>query len=206
MQSPFDFIVRPEGGTRYANVKKVGDVNLITSSSQEDHRVSNRVGIVVEVPVGYDGPIHRGDKLIVHHNVFKFYYDMHGNQRSSRSYFKDDLFFVGEGQYYLYGRDDKWVAVDPYCFVEPIESTDYYIHKPHTLEPLIGRVLYTNKQLIQNGIFAGSVVCFTPESEYEFSIDSKLCYRMKTSDIAIILDDGPQFNKGAKAQDYQVSA
>jgi hypothetical protein len=36
----------------------------------------------------------KGDTLLVHHNVFKFYNDIKGVERSGRSYFMDDLFFI----------------------------------------------------------------------------------------------------------------
>jgi hypothetical protein len=67
MKSPYMFIVRPQDGKRYANIND----GLIVSASQEDHRFSNRVAEVVEVPINYDGPIKTGNLLLVHHNVFK---------------------------------------------------------------------------------------------------------------------------------------
>ena len=35
-----------------------------------------------------------GDTLLVHHNVFKFYYDMYGREKSGRSFLKENLFLV----------------------------------------------------------------------------------------------------------------
>ena len=94
MRSPYNFIVKPNKGRRYDNVKEVGGIDLIVSSSQEDHTVSNRYATVVETPIGYDGEIQKGDTLLVHHNVFKYYYDMKGRQKSGKSYFMDDLFLA----------------------------------------------------------------------------------------------------------------
>jgi hypothetical protein len=62
MKSPYMFIVRPKDGKRYANVKD----GLIVSSSQEDHRFSQRIAEVVELPINYDGPVKVGDLLLVH--------------------------------------------------------------------------------------------------------------------------------------------
>ena len=42
MRSPFHFIVEPVGGSRYDNVKSIGGMDFITSSSKEDHKASNR--------------------------------------------------------------------------------------------------------------------------------------------------------------------
>ena len=51
MRSPFNFIVRPYNGRRYDNIKKIGGIDFITSSSQEDHTVSNRYATVVATPI-----------------------------------------------------------------------------------------------------------------------------------------------------------
>ena len=57
MKSPFSFIVEPYNGRRYDNIKKIGDVNLIISSSKEDHTVSNRFAKVISTPINYEGEI-----------------------------------------------------------------------------------------------------------------------------------------------------
>jgi len=85
MKSPFSFIVEPYNGRRYDNIKKIGDVNLIISSSKEDHTVSNRFAKVISTPINYSGEIVPGDILLVHHNVFKFYNDMKGVEKSGKS-------------------------------------------------------------------------------------------------------------------------
>ncbi len=110
MRSPFYFIVRPVNGRRYDNIKTLGDVEMITSVSQEDHMSSNRFAEVISTPSGYDGPISEGDTLLVHHNVFKIYYDMKGRERSGFSFLKDDTFFVDEDQFFLYLHVGEWLS------------------------------------------------------------------------------------------------
>ena len=78
MKSPYCFIVKPLDGKRYNNTKSIGGIDLVVSTSQEDHTVSNRIGIVVSTPIGYEGEITEGDLLLVHHNVFKYYNDIKG--------------------------------------------------------------------------------------------------------------------------------
>jgi hypothetical protein len=85
MKSLTDFIVKPKNNKRYSNTKNIGGVDFVVSSSQEDHKFSNREAVVLETPLGYSGPIKKGDTLLVHHNVFKFYNDMYGRQKSGRS-------------------------------------------------------------------------------------------------------------------------
>jgi hypothetical protein len=100
MKSPFYFIVKPYNDKRYDNTKKIGNVNFITSTSKEDHTSSNRYAIVVETPINYTGPVKPGDTLLVHHNVFKYYNDMQGREKSGKSFFKDDLFFIDNDQFF----------------------------------------------------------------------------------------------------------
>lgn len=187
MRSPFNFIVKPESGTRYNNTKEIGGIDLIVNTSEEDHKFSNRHAIVVEVPNKYDGPIRPGDTLLVHHNVFKFYNDMKGRQKSGRSFFRDDVFLIDEDQFFLYKQDGKWHTYDRYCFVKPIPATESYIKKPFTNEPLMGEMVYPNAYLVSQGIRPGDKVCFKPDSEYEFEVDGEKLYRMYDHQITMVL-------------------
>ena len=88
MKSPFSFLVKAYNERRYDNIKKVGGIDLVTSVSKEDHVSSNRFAVVEETPINYCGPIKKGDTLLVHHNVFKYYYDMRGREKSGKSFLK----------------------------------------------------------------------------------------------------------------------
>ena len=92
MQSPLFFIAKPEQGKRYNNTVDWDGIDIITSTSEEDHKFSNRRAEVMEVPVGYDGPIKIGDTLLVHHNVFKYYNDMRGRRKSGKSFLRMTYF------------------------------------------------------------------------------------------------------------------
>jgi len=187
MRSPFNFIAKPINGKRYDNTKEIGGIELIVSTSQEDHKFSNRYAEVVELPLEYNGPVAVGDTLLVHHNVFKFYNDMRGNQKSGRSFFKDDLFFIEPDQFFMYKRGSTWNAYDKYCFIKPIDAIDSYVKKPFTDEPLMGIVKYSNEYLMSKGIFSNDKVCFQPDSEYEFTVDGEKLYRMFDHQITIKL-------------------
>lgn len=187
MQSPFYFITKSINGKRYNNTKDIGGIEFITSTSEEDHKFSNRYAEVIEVPIDYEGPIRKGDTLLVHHNVFKFYNDIKGVQRSGKSFFKDDLFFVDDEQFFMYKQEEEWYAYDRYCFVKPVPITESYIFKPFSEEPLIGEMVYPNGYLHDRGIKKGDRVCFRPDSEYEFDIDGEKLYRMYDHQITIKL-------------------
>jgi hypothetical protein len=187
MKSPFYFIAKPVKGKRYDNTKDISGVEILVSTSEEDHKFSNRFAEVVELPLGYSGPISAGDILLVHHNVFKFYNDIKGRQKSGKSFFKDDLFFIETEQFYMYKRSSIWNAYDRYCFVKPIPAKDSYIKKPFSEEPLMGIMKYPNEYLISRGINEGDAVCFSPDSEYEFDVDGEKLYRMYDHQITVKL-------------------
>ena len=50
---------------------------------------------------------------------------------------------------------------------------------------LVGELVYSNDYLRSLGVTEGDVVGFTPESEYEFNIENKKLYRIKSNDINI---------------------
>ena len=185
MRSPTDFIVRPRNGKRYDNIKKIGGIDFITSTSKEDHKSSNRFAEVVSTPISYDGDIKPGDTIVVHHNVFKYYYDMRGRQKSGRSFLKDDLFLIDPYQYYLYDSGDGWKCDDRFCFVKPIPKQDFYLDVPGKYQPLFGELKYINKKLLSFGLEQGDIVSFKPDSEYEFNIDGDLLYRVSSDWITM---------------------
>lgn len=185
MKSPFYFVVRPTNGRRYDNIKKIGSIDFITSTSQEDHTATNRFAEVVSVPNNYTGDISVGDTLLVHHNTFKIYYDMKGQERSGTSFLKDDLFFVDEDQYFMYNHNNEWRTHSKYCFIKPVKTRESYISKGGVYEPLIGVVKYSNDELRDLGVVEGDEVSFEPDSEYEFNIDGEKLYRMFTKNITI---------------------
>ena len=187
MRSPFYFIAKPMKGKRYDNTKEIGGIEIILSTSEEDHKFSNRYAEVVELPLGYEGPILPGDTLIVHHNAFKFYNDIKGRRKSGKSFFKDDLFFIEPDQFFMYKQDGQWKSYDRYCFVKPIPAIDSYIKKPFSEEPLMGIMKYPNEYLLSQGVKAGDIVCFAPESEYEFTVDDEKLYRMYDHQISIMV-------------------
>jgi len=187
MKSPFYFIVKPCNGKRYDNTKKIGDVDFIISNSKEDHTVSNRYAIVQQTPIDYKGNIKPGDTLLVHHNVFKYYNDMKGKERSGKSFFQDDLFFIDYDQFYMYKQNDEWFCHSKYCMIKPIPKKNHYLKTHQEEEPLMGLVKYPNKYLISKGIIKGTVVYFQPDSEYEYTIDGEKLYRMFDKNITMTL-------------------
>ena len=109
MKSIFDFIVEP-AGQRYNNEVKVGDKSLIINTQSESFKSVNNIARVIATPKAYKTPVKPGDLIMIHHNVFRRFYDIRGEEKNSRSYFKDGLYFVQLNQVYLYKSNEKWKA------------------------------------------------------------------------------------------------
>ena len=182
MRSVYDFIIKPVG-KRYDNEVKVGEHTLITNSSIESFKHVNNIAEVVETPVAFATPIRKGDLIMVHHNVFRVFYDMKGIKKNSRSFLKDDLFFCAVDQVYLYKRKDTWKSFGDRCFVAPVKNKD--LLSTDKLAGLIGILKIGNSSLEESGINPGDIVGFTPNSEWEFVVDNQIMYCMKSNDIVI---------------------
>ena len=101
MKSLYDFIIKPFGD-RYENEIQIGDKTLVLNTKIESFKAVNNLAVVVETPKAFKTNIKKGDIILIHHNVFRVFYDMKGVKKNSRSYFKDDLYFCAIDQIYLY--------------------------------------------------------------------------------------------------------
>jgi hypothetical protein len=182
MKSVFSFIVKPVGD-RYNNKVKVGDKELIINTKIESFKSVNNIAEVVSVPLAYSTDIKEGDLVVIHHNVFRRFYDIKGKQKDSRSYFMDDLYFCDIDQIYLYKHDTEWKSFGDRCFIIPIKNTDYL--KLDKEQSLIGILKYGNSSLKALKINEGDLVGYTPGGEFDFVIDGKRLYCMKSNDIVI---------------------
>ena len=180
MQSIYNFIIKPKN-KRYNNTKQIGDKELLINSEISDYRYISRNGIVLSKPILEHGEIQKGDEVIVHHNVFRRWYDIRGNEQNSKSYYKDNKYFITLDQIFLYKRNNQWHAPEGYCFVKPIKSNDILLNEKEI--PLRGIIKYVDKQL--DNINKEDLVGFTPDSEYEFIVDGERLYRVPTNSISI---------------------
>ena len=180
MQSLFNFIVKPKN-ERYDNKKYIDGQELLLNTEISDHQYVSRVGIVTATPKSEKTEIQVNDEVILHHNVFRRWYDVRGKERNSRSYYKEDEYFVTSDQIFLYKRNGKWQAPKGFCFVKPILSNNILLNEKEV--PLCGIIKYVDKEL--NDIKKEDLVGFTPSSEYEFIVDGERLYRVPTNSISI---------------------
>jgi hypothetical protein len=186
MKGLFNFIISPIDG-RYNNEKKVGDSKLIVNTNIEEFVYINRMATVISIPTAIDTNIKKGDIVVVHHNIFRRWYDVRGNERNSRNYFTEDLYFCPLEQIYLYKQNKEWITNLDYCFIKPVRETDK--SKVEILKQQKGVLKYTNSILTQLDVHKEDVVGFNPMREWEFIIDGQLLYCMKSKDIVIKYDD-----------------
>jgi len=182
MKTIYRFLVKPRE-ERYDNKIKVGDKELITNTRIETFQSVSKRAIVEVVPEYFKTDIQPGDEIIIHHNVFRRFYDMKGKEKNSASFFKDDLFFCDMEQIYLYKKNNEWISNLNYCFVYPILSTDDF--STFKEQSNLGILKYGNSSLEAKGITPGALITFTPNSEFEFIINSDRLYCMKSNDIAL---------------------
>ena len=182
MKSVTNFIIKPKE-TRYNNIKKVGDKDLILNTEIFTHQNVSRNAIVLEVPTVGCTEVRQGDEVIVHHNVFRRWKDIKNREQNSKSFYKEDMYFVTPDQIFAYKRNDVWRAVKGFSFIQPLENTDKFSMDKEA--PLKGVIKHIDPDLMDKDIYLNSLVGFAPNSEYEFIIDGQRLYRVPTNAITI---------------------
>lgn len=181
MQSAINFIVKPKHQL-YANTTTVHGIELTTSTSIEDANDVSREAIVIGLPKTYKGDVQIGDEVIVHHNIFRIFYDNKGEAVQSSFYIRENMFFVDQDLVFLRKKDGQYEGIDDNVFIEPIEETDFWHgtrEKQH-----VGIVKYDNKRLNdEQGIFIGDKIVFRRNCEYRFDLQGEKLYRMSNHRI-----------------------
>jgi len=164
MKSVYNFVVAPIN-SRYNNTKKVGDKELIVNTEIFNHQYVSREAIVKAIPTVGETDIQVGNKVIVHHNVFRRWHNVKGIEKNSRSYFDEETYLVASDQIFLYKRNNTWEPQKGYCFIKPIKSTNKLnVDKE---KPLIGIVKYSDGTVNE-----GDLIGFRPSSDFGLSIPS----------------------------------
>ena len=188
MNSLYDFIVRPLG-KEYSNDINIGGIKLILNTKIESFKFVNNLAVVVSIPLAYKTRVNVGDIIVIHHNVFRTFYDIKGKKKKSRSWFKEDLYFCSLDQVYLYKdkKDDDFKSINNRCFIKPLKSKrKFSVDKE---QKLIGILKIGNSSLEAAGVSEGDLVGYTPYGEYDFIINDERLYCMKSNDIVIKYGD-----------------
>ena len=172
MKAVFDFIVTP---------KEQKQTSFILNTELQNHLFVNRIGVVLSTPINNDTGIEEGDEIVIHHNVFRTFRDIKGKEKKSKSFYKDNLYFVSPNQIYAYKRTTQWKALKGFNFVQPLKENNMFsINKE---KPLVGILKFKDPNL--RGVTEQDLVGFKPESEYEFVLDKMKLYRVSSNSITI---------------------
>ena len=171
-----DFIISPIGD-RYSNSIRVDEKELVLNTEIYNHQYVNRLAKIIATPLLFQSPLNVGDEVIVHHNVFRRWTDVKGREKNSRSYWKEDKYFVSKDQVFLYKNKD-WKAMPGFSFIKPLKSINKYDIENE--RPLIGVVKYSDGTFDKE-----ELIGFRPSSEYEFIINGERLYRVLNKFITI---------------------
>ncbi len=177
MEALYNYIITT--GNRYNNTVDVDGSELIvnTEITERDAYFVNRIGTVTALPRAYESPVDIGDEVIVHHNVFRRWFDMHGKERNSANYIDEDKYSLYQDQVFAYRKPEgEWKAFPGYTFVAPIRERRDEWDTSKELKH-VGTIVYGPEEL------KGLTVGFMPDSEYEFQIGDQLLYRIYLKDI-----------------------
>ena len=177
MKSVYNFVVTPIG-KRYNNAKKIGDKELILNTEIFNHQFVNRLAKVISTPIIGDTDIKPGDIIVIHHNVFRRWHNIRGEEKNSKSYFNESTYLINPDQIFLYKRNKEWITPKGYCFVKPLKTTNQV--NIESEKPLQGIVKYSDGTVKVNDLIG-----FRPGSEYEFIIDGERLYRVLSNLITI---------------------
>ena len=95
MKSIYNFVVKPKG-ERYNNSKQIDGGELIVNTEIYNHQYVNRNATVISTPIIGNTDIRPGDEIIVHHNVFRRWHNVHGEEKNSRSYFDEQTYIISK--------------------------------------------------------------------------------------------------------------
>ena len=177
MKALNSYIIKPKG-ERYNNSVNVDGKSLIVNTEVFNHLHVNREAEIIALPANEESELKVGDTIIVHHNVFRRWHDVKGRERNSKSYFKDDKYFVTKDQIFSFKTNGKWKSMKGFCFVKPIKSIDEFDESKE--RPLMGIVKQSD-----GTVNVGDLVGFRPSSQYEFIIDGERLYRVFSHFITI---------------------
>lgn len=194
MKATIYFLVRVEDS--YNNfVEMDNGEKLSINNSIDDVETINRVGKVIDAPKG--AIVEEGDFLLFHHNICRQSWGLKSKKRPSVFSISPNIFFIPVTEVFMYMKkgEDKWNAVDPFVFIEPIPASSYTLpngieiqeESYYGMKPLVGKVAYPNEQLKSVGVKEGDIIAFQQDSEHRYDLKGNLYYKMRTQDILAIL-------------------
>ena len=181
MRSIYNYIISCDN--RYNNSKQIDNKELILNTEIFNHQHVNRIGIICSTPLANPLNLKEGDKVLLHHNVFRRWHNVKGVEKNSRSYLKEGEYIISQDQIFMYDKGDSWQAVEGFTFVKPLKSTNKY--SLETEKPLIGPLPKINSAnaAIKVVKFASTIV--ETALLKPWSIDSKIFFLNESSSLIL---------------------
>ena len=164
--------------SRSSSKKEIDGKELLLNTEVQNHQYTSRLGVVTALPIASATEINVGDEVILHHNVFRRFRDIRGDEKNSKSYYDENNFFAQPDQIYAYKRKLEWQCVEGFCFIKPlVNKNKFSLNKE---QEAIGIIKYADASFN-----TGELVGFVPGSEYEFNIEGERLYRVPSHRITI---------------------
>ena len=182
--SVYQTLIKPKDDQRYNTTKNIGGGDWVvhTSISDKDGREVNRIGIVTGLPL-IDTQYEIGDEVLVHHNVFRQFWNQKGKLQNSNASLGHNGFSAWIDQIYAFRKPgEEWTMLGDNILVYPVIDEEKVL-VTH-FKPLHGTLAVGNTETSKIGLKPGERLLFTPNSEHKYEVDDKLHYRMRTKDIA----------------------
>lgn len=194
MRATIFFLVEVEQS--YNNYIELSDgTEFAVNNSIDDVESINRVGKIIDAPKGTSAA--PGDMLLFHHNICRDSWGLKSKKRPSVFRIKGNVYYIPYTEVFMIVRQGgtEWEAIDPVVFVEPIPAETTVLPNGLAIEevsykgmkPLMGRMAYPNRELLDKGVKKGDLVSFQQDSEHEYKIRGRIYYKMKTQDILAVL-------------------
>lgn len=173
---------------------KVGGKELFLDTHFNRYHHAVQWGIVEGVPkkvhpqFRYDVEIKKGDKVYFHHFI----------AHKDNEIQVDGLFGCNYGQLYCIARNGEIQMLEEYILVKPVmESEEQYKKQigditlflkanPEEIKQY-GVVHHVPKQAAEWGLEKGDCIFFDKNCEYEMTIEGEKYYRMKLSNVLVVL-------------------
>lgn len=178
MKTPYLYLIEPEGD-RYNNTKIIEGKEIIlnTTMDETDFKYTNRIARVIGTPKR-EGVLKEGDRVIVHHNTFRKWFNVKGRLKDSSNFIKEGAFYAGLDQIFAYDRGDGWTTLEDYCFVKPIEKESGFTYNVENWIQDRGIVAISNPILEKQGIGVGDEIFFVGPARYRFDIEGETYWKM----------------------------
>lgn len=171
MEEQYESTITAPGGTKFHVNNAIDDTTYLIRHG--------------EVVTSSDPRFKVGDEVYFHHNCVRRHTTAEGRKERGENEIMDNMFRVEVSYIYLIKRNGEYMAVDPWCYVSPVEKKKHMhgcieLVDNEEYERQFGEMVYTNESLREQGVENGDSIIFNLDSEYQFKVDDRVLYRMKT--------------------------